>query len=71
MENTENKVPVQTEAPQLNVADLQAMAQIIDLASRRGAFQANELAQVGGVYNKLSTFLDFIAAAQQEEKPAE
>ena len=42
---------------QLTLADLQLLAQIIDLASRRGAFQASEMAQVGTAYNKLSLFL--------------
>lgn len=58
----------QVEQPQLTIADLQAVQQIIDLASRRGAFQAGELAQVGTAYNKLSVFLEYVAAVQ---KPAE
>ena len=46
---------------QLTLADLQLLAQIIDLASRRGAFQASEMAQVGTAYNKLSLFLSAAA----------
>jgi len=53
------------EIPQLTIADLQAVSQVIDLASRRGAFQANELTQVGTVYNKISQFLEYIASIQQ------
>jgi hypothetical protein len=59
--------PVQ-EQPQLTISDLQAVTQIIDLASRRGAFQAGELAQVGTAYNKLTVFLEYVASVQ---KPAD
>ena len=53
---------------QLTVNDLQLLAQIVDLASRRGAFQAPELTQVGGAYNKLAAFLAYVEAST---KPAE
>lgn len=48
---------------QLTVNDLQLLAQIVDLASRRGAFQAPELTQVGGAYNKLAAFLAYVEAS--------
>ena len=35
------------EIPQLSIADLQALLNIIDAASSRGAFRANELSNVG------------------------
>lgn len=54
--------------PQLNITDLQAVAQIIDLATQRGAFRAGELAQVGTVYNKIAAFLEYVASVQ---KPAD
>lgn len=67
-----------TEAPEsIGLQDLQLLAQIVDLASQRGAFRGNELTQVGAVYDKLSTFLNFVAeqnAANEEaegEAPAE
>ena len=56
---------VETNAPpqqaQLTLADLQGAVSIIDLASRRGAFQAQELATVGTVYNKLVGFLNQVS----------
>ncbi len=52
------------EAPQLTIQDLQAVARIIELASSRGAFQANELAQIGTAYNKVTQFLEYIASIQ-------
>jgi hypothetical protein len=56
----------------LTIADLQLLAQIVDLASTRGAFRAAELAQVGSAYTKLSTFLSHVAGVEKEkEKVAE
>ena len=49
--------PAEAEAPSLGVQDLQNAAQIIDIAMSRGAFRANEAAQVGAVYNKIDTFI--------------
>ena len=59
------------EVPQLSIADLQALMNIIDVASSRGAFRANELSNVGGIADKLTKFLQHVAdqqKAQQEEK---
>jgi hypothetical protein len=57
----------------LEVVDLQNAAQVIDLAVQRGAFRGNEAAQVGAVYNKLTAFIEVIAARQaaQAEQTAE
>jgi hypothetical protein len=55
--------PVQDPAENdLNISDLNAMKQIIDVASSRGAFKAGEMEAVGKVYNKLSNFLAQVAA---------
>lgn len=56
------------EPVQLSIADLQLLARIVDLASRRGAFQAGELSQVGDAYNKLAGFLTYVEATQAKEK---
>ena len=58
--------PQQTEqpaAPNLTVQDLIIVAQIIQLSSQRGAFRAEELANVGGLYNKLIAFLETVVKA--------
>lgn len=47
--------------PDLNVSDLVALKSIIEVATQRGAFKANELEAVGKTFNKLSTFLDAVA----------
>jgi hypothetical protein len=57
----------------LSISDLQACIQIIEICSSRGAFKADELAGVGHLYQKLSGFINQIAAAQatSEETPKE
>lgn len=52
-------------APDLNVSDLTAVKSIIDVATQRGAFRANELEDVGKIYNKLTAFLESIAEQQK------
>lgn len=60
----DNATPAQEgtaqEGIELNISDLAAVKSIIDVASQRGAFRANELEAVGKTYNKLSNFLDSI-----------
>ena len=57
--------PEQTPAPSVTVNDLVNVYNIIDLASKRGAFQANELSSVGAVANKVKEFVDHVQAAQK------
>ena len=62
----------ETEAPaqedtSISLNDLQVLANIVDLATQRGAFRGNELSQVGAVFDKLSAFLAQVAAAQAEQ----
>ena len=42
---------------QLQLQDLMLAAQVIQLVTQRGAFKAEEMEQVGGLYNRLVTFL--------------
>jgi hypothetical protein len=60
-------------APAVTVNDLANVYAIIDLASKRGAFQASELSAVGSVANKVKAFVDHIQAqsAAAEEAAAE
>lgn len=60
-----NEVETTIEPVQLNLQDLQAATNIIDLATRRGAFQANELATIGKTYDKLMSFFRYATAAQK------
>lgn len=74
---TENDAPTGT-PESIGLQDLQLLAQIVDLSTQRGAFRGNELTQVGTVFDKLTSFLNHVAAEQQakaeadgEEAPAE
>jgi hypothetical protein len=63
------------ENTQLTIADLASIHSIIEAASQRGAFRANELSQVGAVYDKLSAFLQAaqaqVAAAEEQQDQAQ
>ena len=43
--------PQQQPGTDLSIADLKNLGTIIDVASTRGAFRANEMATVGAMYN--------------------
>jgi hypothetical protein len=51
----------------ITVADLNLLKNIIDLAATRGAFHANEMKEIGEVYNKLSAFLEAVVAQAQAQ----
>ncbi len=55
---------------QLTIQDLQLLSQVVDLASRRGAFHAAELAGVGTTYNKLAAFLVQVEAEEKAKQEA-
>jgi hypothetical protein len=56
----------------INVTDLVALRNIINLAAERGAFKAEEMLEVGTVYTKLSNFLEaVITQAQTQEQTAD
>ena len=61
----------QQASPDLNISDLNAVKSIIDIATTRGAFKANELEAVGKTYNKLTTFLEHVTKQQQEQQKAQ
>ena len=62
----------QTGAPtapvELTVQDLGVLRSIIDVASQRGAFKANEMEAVGKTFNKLDAFLQTVQKAEEDAK---
>ena len=72
-----NKATASPEAPatapatggpvDLTVQDLNTIRTVIDIATQRGAFKANELQAVGTTYNKLDMFLQQVQKAQQDQ----
>ncbi len=74
VEQVEAAPEVEAPAPEdtsISLNDLQVLANIVDLATQRGAFRGNELSQVGAVFDKLSAFLAQVAAAQAEQEGGE
>lgn len=45
-------------APQLTLGDIATTVQIIDLCSKRGAFEGQELEAVGGLRSRVVKFLE-------------
>lgn len=58
------------QAPSLTLQDLILVAQVIQLTSQRGAFKAEEMQNVGALYNKLIAFLQSTGAISQPQEPA-
>lgn len=63
--STTESAPSKEENIELTVNDLNALKQIIDVASSRGAFKPNEMTVVGTTYSKLENFLNAVAAQQK------
>lgn len=61
--------------PELNLNDLGAMRNLIEVVTQRGAFKATELSAAGQLFDKLDAFLKAAEAqaqaaqAQQEAAP--
>ncbi len=70
--------PPVPEGQGLNLSDIRACVSIIDIVTKRGAFEGVELSDVGAVRNRLDNFLKAAdeaqaarVAATEEETPAE
>ena len=74
-----DEVAAQVDAPapegptddQLNLSDIRACVSIIDIVTKRGAFEGSELADVGAVRNRIDSFLTKAAATQEAANPTE
>lgn len=60
----------EAQPPSLGVNDLAAMVQVIDVCSKRGAFEGAELESVGILRGRVARFLE-ANRPPEEEKPAE
>lgn len=56
---------------EITIQDLVLAANIIDLATQRGAFKAAEAGQVGACFNKLVAFVKANAPVEEEAATAE
>jgi len=55
---TETEVSAEEQQVQLSLQDIATMVQIIDICSKRGGFEGPELEAVGGLRNRIVTFLN-------------
>lgn len=67
-EDLQQNAEATTQQTQLQLSDILLTAQVIQLASQRGAFRAEEFTQVGALYDRLIAFLKESGAL--EKKPA-
>ena len=63
-----NAVETAEEAPQRSLQDIATMVQIIDVCSKRGGFEGQELEAVGSLRNRVVKFLN-AAAPKDGEAP--
>lgn len=64
--------PANEAAASLNVQDLALVVRLIDICSKRGAFEGNELADVGALRNRIAAFVEAHRkpAAPEEQEQA-
>jgi hypothetical protein len=66
----QESAPVEaTKAPELNLNDLMAMRNLIEVVTQRGAFKANELSAAGQLFDKLNAFLTAAEAQAKSNQP--
>jgi hypothetical protein len=65
-ENQVEEVQTEGEVPGIGMQDIAACVQIIDIVTKRGAFEGAELADVGTVRNRLAAFLEANKPAEDE-----
>jgi len=58
-------------SPQLTITDLINLQQTVEIACTRGAFRAEEMKQVGTVYDQLSAFLAALKAQAETQAKTE
>jgi|TARA_R100000081_G_scaffold34497_1_gene15891 hypothetical protein len=70
--NTAEQAPEEAvETPQLSLQDMATMVQIVDICSKRGAFEGPELESVGGLRNRLVQFVNASAPKEGEAPEGE
>ena len=57
------------QAPNLSLQDIATFVQIIDICSKRGGFEGQEMEAVGGLRNKTVAFLNAASEAQGQAAP--
>jgi hypothetical protein len=71
MNENETEVTQESPKPELNLNDLAAIRNLIEVVTQRGAFKANELSSVGVLFDKINAFLEAAQAAQPKTPEGE
>ena len=63
----------ETTAPQVSINDFIVMVKLIDICSKRGAFEGAELSDVGQLRGRLAAFVEYHKPVEEaaEETPEE
>jgi len=61
----------QTEEPNVSIGDIMVLKQVVEVATARGALRANELTQVGVVYDRVSAWIDSVVPPAEVESQEE
>lgn len=70
-ETTTTTEQTKEERPTLTLNDLRLMVQVIESGLERKAWKVDELSTVGGLYDRISQFLEAATAAQQAQNKSE
>lgn len=63
--------PVVATADELTLSDLAVVLQVIDICSKRGAFEGNELKDVGTLRNRIAAYVNARVPQKTEEESTE
>jgi hypothetical protein len=55
----------------LSIADIALLKQIVEVASSRGAFKADELSQVGAVYDRVTQWLAAVTTEAETDEESD
>lgn len=58
-------------SPKISISELAVAANLIDVAVQRGAYTVKEIKQVGETYEKLASFVKYVAEQQEKERAAQ
>lgn len=59
------------DSPKISISELAIVANLIDLAVQRGAYTVKEIKQVGETYEKLASFVKYVAEQQAKERESQ
>lgn len=65
----ENQTETETVKPDVSLNDFIVMIKLIDICSKRGAFEGPELKDVGTLRTRLKEFVDYHKPAEPEPEP--